>query len=294
MSLSRTSRFKRLLNSPAWPMLLFICTFALLAAQRSGYLRPVENIFLQGLEPGIRGLNGVSAVLRDLSETARDLATLRARNQELQAQVDQLLIDKVRASEIEQEYEQARRLLGFAEANPHLAVRGSEVTGRVLTEGPTNYMDTIQIDLGKRHGIQPGMAVVTERGLVGRVTEVFATTSQVLLLTDPNSAVSAFIQGSRLPGVVRGQVGSPLLLMDRIPQDALVSPGDIVLTSGLGGNLPRNLVIGQVVSVRSRDYEMFQQAQVRPTVDFRRLEMVLVITGFREQATDLPTPTPLP
>lgn len=294
MSLSRTSRLKRLRNSPAWPLLLFICAFALLAVQRLGYLRPVESLFLQGLEPGIRGLSGIGTALRDLSETARDLATLRARNQELQTLVDQLLIDKVRADEIEQEYEQVRRLLEFAEANPNLTVRGSQVTGRVLTESPTNYVDTIQIDLGQRHGIRPGMAVVTERGLVGRVTEVFAITSQVLLLTDPNSAVSAFIQGSRLPGIVRGQAGSSLLLMDRIPQDAQVSPGDIVLTSGLGGNLPRNLVIGQVVSVRSRDYEMFQQAQVRPTVDFRRLEMVLVITGFRDAATDLLRLTPSP
>jgi len=234
----------------------------------------------------------LGTALRDLSETARDLATLRARNSELQAQVNQLLIDKVRADEVEHEYEQVRRLLGFAEANPNLTVRGSQIVGRVLAESPNNYIDRIQIDLGQQHGVRPGMAVVTERGLVGRVTDVFATTSQVMLLTDPNSAVSAFIQSSRLQGVIRGQVGSSLLLMDRIPQDFQVSPGDIVLTSGLGGNLPRNLVIGQVVSVRSRDYEMFQQAIVRPTVDFRRLEMVLVITGFQEKTTTSPTPVP--
>ncbi|MCC7353550.1 MAG: rod shape-determining protein MreC [Anaerolineae bacterium] len=292
MSLTRASRLKRLRSSPAWPLLLFICVMGLLAVQRSGYLRPVENLLLQGLEPGVRGLHGLGTALRDLSETARDLATLRARNDELQAQVNQLLIDKVRADEVEQEYEQTRRLLGFAEANPNLTVRGSQIVGRVLAESPNNYVDSIQVDLGQQHGIRPGMAVVTERGLVGRVTEVFATTSQVMLLTDPNSSVSAFIQSSRLQGVIKGQVGSPLLLMDRIPQDFQVSPGDIVLTSGLGGNLPRNLVIGQVVSVRSRDYEMFQQAVVRPTVDFRRLEMVLVITGFQERTTASPTPVP--
>lgn len=292
MSLLRTSRLKRLTNSPAWPLLLFICVMGLLAAQRSGYLRPLENLLLQGLKPGMQGLNDLGTALRDLSETARDLATLRARNSELQEQVNQLLIDKVRADEIEQEYEQARRLLGFAEANPNLTVRGSQIVGRVLAESPNNYVDRIQIDLGQQHGIRAGMAVVTERGLVGRVTDVFGTTSQVMLLTDPNSAVSAFIQSSRLQGVIKGQVGSSLLLMDRIPQGFQVSPGDIVLTSGLGGNLPRNLVIGQVVSVRSRDYEMFQQAIVRPTVDFRRLEMVLVITGFQEKTTASPTAVP--
>ena len=81
-------------------------------------------------------------------------------------------------------------------------------------------------------------------------------------------------------GVVNGRAGSTPV-MDYIPQDADVSVGDEVITSGLGGNFPKNLIIGQVVEVNKRDFDMYQQAVVRPTVNFDRLEFVLVITNFQ-------------
>jgi rod shape-determining protein MreC len=69
--------------------------------------------------------------------------------------------------------------------------------------------------------------------------------------------------------------------MERIPQDATLNPGDIVLTSGLGGNFPDKLVIGQVTEVVKRDQDMFQTARIRPTVDFGKLETMLIITSFK-------------
>jgi rod shape-determining protein MreC len=80
--------------------------------------------------------------------------------------------------------------------------------------------------------------------------------------------------------VVEGQVGGSLV-MKYIPQGEAVNVNDIVLTSGLGGNFPKKLIIGQVTAVRQRDIEMFQEAEVRPTVDFNNLEIVLVITNFQ-------------
>jgi rod shape-determining protein MreC len=66
-----------------------------------------------------------------------------------------------------------------------------------------------------------------------------------------------------------------------IVQDATVEPGDLILTSGLGGGYPADLILGQVVNLRKLEYELFQQATVQPSVDFSRLEIVLVITNFR-------------
>ena len=106
-----------------------------------------------------------------------------------------------------------------------------------------------------------------------------ASSAKVLLITDPGSAVNALVQGSRVLGVLQGvDGGNPQIKY--LTQDAVISPGDIVLTSGLGGSLPKGLVIGQILKVRHRDYEMFQEAEVRPTVNFGRLELVLVITDF--------------
>src|SRR5690606_29622833 len=104
-------------------------------------------------------------------------------------------------------------------------------------------------------------------------------TSKVLLITDASSAVNAIMQSSRLNGVVRGVPGGDLV-MDYIPQSGLFSIGEVVLTSGLGGRFPKGIPIGQVVEIRQRDIDVFQQAVVRPTVDFSRLELVMVVTNF--------------
>jgi rod shape-determining protein MreC len=129
------------------------------------------------------------------------------------------------------------------------------------------------------------MVVVTERGLVGQVLEVADMASKVLLITDPLSAVNAVVQSSRTTGLVRGQVGGQLVL-DEVPQEATIQMGDIVLTSGLGSTFPRGLVIGQVTDIRRQDVEMFQRATLHPTVDFNKLEVVLIVTNFdRTSAT---------
>ncbi len=121
--------------------------------------------------------------------------------------------------------------------------------------------------------------MVTDQGLVGRISEVTDSTSKVLLITDSSSAVNAILQSSRLNGVVRGTPGGDLV-MDYIPQGRQYSIGEVVLTSGLGGRVPKGIPIGQVSEIRQRDIDVFQQAVVQPTVDFQRLELVMIVTNF--------------
>jgi rod shape-determining protein MreC len=196
----------------------------------------------------------------------------------LQELADRLTVENVRLRDVEIEDENLRRLLDFRQSNPNFAMRGGQIVGRVLGRDP-NFLKYLVIDLGSDQGIAPGMPVMSDVGLVGRIVEVSASSAKVLLITDPGSAVNALVQGSRVLGVLQGvDGGNPQIKY--LTQDAVISPGDIVLTSGLGGSLPKGLVIGQILKVRHRDYEMFQQAEVRPTVNFGRLELVLVITDF--------------
>jgi rod shape-determining protein MreC len=133
------------------------------------------------------------------------------------------------------------------------------------------------------------MPVVTERGLVGRVVEVFATVSRVQLIVDPEAAVNVILQSSRAEGVTVAQANGELWV-DLISQEADVAPEELVLTSGLGGGYPADIPIGEVISVRRRDFEIFQQATIQPAVDFERLQVVLVIVNFPSLPFEAPAP----
>ena len=261
------------------PLLLIAFTVLAIVLQEVGYLQPVEDVVLRLITPVQRRFSTLAHTIGDALQTIRDLRTLRQENARLRQENDALTIENVQLEEAEAENERLRRLLDFSRTNPTYDYRGGEVIARVIGHDPSIYLDFIVIDLGERDGITSGMPVVTERGLVGRITVVHDTTSEVLLITDVNSAVTALIQSSRAMGVVRGVAGGGLLL-DQIPHDVEVHEGEIVITSGMGGAFPKGLVMGQISKVYQQDYEMFQQAGVRPTVDFRNLEQVLVITNF--------------
>ena len=260
--------------------LLAAISLVLLILSSSGRLLPIEGGLGRLTKPLLTPLNELGRLLGNIVGTAQDLSTLRTVNRQLKTQVDTLTIDNVRLKEVETENARMRELLKFAQLNPTYDFRGGQVIARVIGRGPTNYLTSLAIDLGSEHGITPGMPVVTERGLVGRIYKVGPTSSIVLPLTDPSSGVQALVRRNRAVGVVNGRAGA-LPVMDYVPQDADISVGDEVITSGLGGNFPKNLVIGQIVEVNKRDFDMFQQAVIRPTVNFDQLEFVLIITNFK-------------
>ena len=116
--------------------------------------------------------------------------------------------------------------------------------------------------------------------LVGRVEKVAANAAWIRLEIDQASAINAILQTSRAEGTVVGQLQGGLR-MEYIPQQAQIEANDLVLTSGLGGDFPADIVIGQVTSVRRQQADLFQEAEIRPTVDFSSLKIVSVITSFK-------------
>ena len=257
------------------------------ALSQLGYLQPVRGTVRTVLSP-------VQAVMTNLGTRAgksafsiRELQDLRQRTSELQAEVNRLQVENARLAELQRENEKLRQLLNFTRNNPWYDYRAAAVVGHRFGEDTSNLLFSILIDVGARDGVAKGMPVVTDRGLVGRVTAVGPTVAEVLLIIDPSSAVNGRVVNSRATGLVRGNIDGGLV-MERIPQGETISPGDIVLTSGLGGNIPDKLVIGQMTEVFHRDLDMFQSARIRPTVDFGKLETVLVITTFTPRGFDEP------
>ena len=270
---------KRLPTRSTVLIILVLLSLAGLALDQNEDLLPIEDLALRFVVPVQEKLTSLANSISDLTQTTQDIRELHRRNEELQGLADSLMIENVRLKEIESENETLRRLLGFTQANPTHSHKAAEVKGRVIGRDPSNFLSYLIIDSGSQQGIEKGMPVVTERGLVGRITDVGSNWAKVMLIIDPSSSVNALIQTSRATGVVEGQVGRSLA-MKYLPQGETINVNDIVLTSGLGGNFPQKLIIGQVTAVHQRDIEMFQQADIRPTVDFNNLEIVLVITNF--------------
>jgi len=281
--------------------LLVLLLIAGVILRTTGHLGPFEDV-------ANRVFNPVQAVLLDLVNGVtnlfggyQDVNTLRAQVTDLEARLDKATVDEVRIRELEIENQQLRDQLQYKQANPDYTLVGGTILetnnpdrARVLGQDPSNLIHYITIDQGSADDVAVGMPVVTPSGLVGRISEVGTHWSRVLLIVDPTSSVNAVIQSSRATGVIQGAENG-LLVMQYLPQDESVKVDDLVLTSGIGGSFPKRLVIGQVVSVTKRDTDLFQEAVVRPSVDFNRLEFVLIIKKFTPtDITSEPTATPTP
>ena len=266
--------------------LVILGAILVIALDLTGYLTPINNVIHAALRPPAIFFTETKQVLGGGVDAVKELGTLRERNAELEDQVNRLTVENLRLAEVETENTQLRTLLAFAQTNPSYDYRGGQIIARVIGEGASPFTHPIQIDLGQEHGIEVGAPVVTDRGLVGRIFHVYPRTSDIMLITDPHSSINVMTQASRATGLMRGRVGK-LPIMELIPPEIEISVGEIIITSGLGGHFPKGLVVGQVVEVIRNDDLMFQSAVIQPTVDFDRMELVLVISNF-------PPPEPEP
>jgi rod shape-determining protein MreC len=232
----------------------------------------VGGLFLPlfGLANSAHNLGGkVQNALTPRQSLIQELEQLRRENQlwRLQAmQGDEALRENVRL----------REMLGAAKQpgwNPKL--------GRVIGRDPANWWRTAQIDLGSRDGVRPYLTVITPEGLVGRISEVSLSRSQVVLVGDPNCKVTALVQETRDLGVIvpsaTDSTDNSLVDLTYLPRNSTLKPGLLVVTSGDGTIFPAGIPIGRIVDVRNIDLGLRTEARVKLAVNFNRLEEVLVL-----------------
>jgi rod shape-determining protein MreC len=248
----------------------------LLAFSGIGLLRPVEDVSYTLFSPLEKLLRSVAqpvadvvANYGDVSDLTRENDSLRAENERLQAEIALLREEASRQEELERLLETRNAL-----ADQTFAVAS------VIARDSSNLRRRIAIDVGREDGVKKGMPVVTEGStLVGTISEVADGHSWVTLVTDVDSAVSALLLESRAEGVLTGSYSRQLKL-DFVEQNATVNEGDTVLTSGLNGTYPKDLVIGKVTGVGANRQELFRSVIVEPLASLSRLETVLVMTSF--------------
>jgi len=206
---------------------------------------------------------------RDLQEAREEITRLEAQLELLERQNEELY-------EIQGEYQLLLDLFNRARQSPELRRLTAAVIGRDTS--PT--IRSIIIDKGTDDGVIVGMPIESARGLVGRVFRTTAQSAQVVLITDNASSVAARLGSSRATGILKGGGLGGAMSIDWVDLKHQVEVGEVVLTSGLGGKFPQDMVIGRVSEVERREAELFQRAIVQPAVDFDSLEIVFVITDF--------------
>ena len=242
----------------------------------SGYMQPLFRTAISPLVSAQTWLSSRFMAVYEFVTVPRDIASLRSQNQALESEVAGL---QAQIIELEQQLREAQvlyALLDFARSSPASQYVAAAVIGR----DPSPFLHYVIIDHGSDHGLRRGMPVITDQGLVGRIDALTATAARVQLVTDPGSTVNVRLQSTRTEAQITGSVTGEIEL-GLVSQDTPLLPGEIVLTSGLGGGYPADLLVGQVVSVRSSGTDLFQSASVQSVVDFGSLQAVLVITNFR-------------
>jgi len=266
---------------------LALVIIGLIALALGGYLTPLSRLVLNPLVSAQTWISTRFQAVQNAFNAPQDLVRLRQRNSELEAEVSRLQAEIIVLKQQVAETSILSALVDFARINPENRYVAAAVIGR----DPSPFLKYVIINRGSDDGLRRGMPVVTQQGLVGRVAAVTAGAARVQLIVDPASAINVRLEPSRAQAVLFGNVTGELSL-EMIPQSASIQAGDLVLTSGLGGNYPPGVLIGQISSVRRRETELFQNAVVQPVVDFSQLEILLVITNFRPIDTNPLIPTP--
>ncbi len=280
---------KDLLSRSLQATIIFLVVGGILALAFGGYFGAASNWFSRVIVETQSWVSTRYLAIQDFLAAPRDVASLRQRNAELESEVAALRAQVIELSERASQVDVLAALVDYSRANPESRYVAADVIGR----DPSPFLHYVIINRGSNDGVLRGMPVVTDQGLVGRVDAVIADAARVQLITDPLSTINVHLQTSDVEAVLKGSVTGDLFL-DLIPQDVTVESGDLVLTSGLGGGYPADLIIGQVTNIRKREADLFQNASVQAVVDFSRLSIVLVITNFRPVNIEplIPTLTP--
>lgn len=210
-----------------------------------------------------------------------ELLEVREENERLRAELERLQEEHARLVGVMQENARLRALTGFQEAHPNFEL----LPARVISRDTTRYFRVVSLRLrADDPRVQPGQPVLSSAGLVGQVVEVNGPFANVMLTVDPRSSVDVIVQRNRARGIVQG-IGYDNAYTSRVAyllRREEVREGDLVVTSGVGGAFPPELVVGRIARVERGQQGLFQEVRVEPAVDFGRLEEVFILlTGLR-------------
>ncbi|MEI6289714.1 MAG: rod shape-determining protein MreC [Chloroflexota bacterium] len=267
---------RKFFSSSVQTSFIFLLVAGILALALSGSLGFISNNFDNFLVKAQSWIFTRFVVIQEFFTVPRDVLVLRQQNAELESQVSKLQAQVVQLQNSVSEADALAALVNFSRTSPENSYTAASVIGR----DPSPFLRYIIIDKGSNNGLRRGMPVVTDQGLVGRVDAVINSASRVQLITDSSSVVNIRLEKAKKEALLSGTISGDLVL-DQVTQDVNLEAGDLVLTSGLSGGFPADIIVGQILNSRKRDSDLFQQAVIQPVVDFTKLKIVLIITDFQ-------------
>ncbi len=274
-------------------VVLVVASLALITVSfRSSALDSTEGFGASVLRPFEVVANRVARPFRDAANYTSGVFNAKAENVRLKRAVEFWRQQAIHKQVAVNENATLRKQLNYQDSSL-FPQDYTAVNARVLSNPPATFDQTITIAAGSSDGVALQDAVITPDGLVGQVTKVTSGVSKVMLITDPESAVSATDSSQRIAalGLLEHGSGPNSVSLDRVTKDKQVLVGDTIITAGSPGNgllpsvYPRGVLIGTVTSVYQGDTDLFKQVEVQPFVDLTALQSVTVL---------IPKPAPPP
>ncbi|WP_325891548.1 rod shape-determining protein MreC [Grimontia sp. NTOU-MAR1] len=228
-------------------------------------------------------LNSMVAPLQYASNVPRDLLDnvfrqftshqqLLIDNTKLKEEVLMLRSGQLILDQLEQENQRLRELLG----SPFVRDE-RKMVAEVMAVDSDPYKHQVMIDKGRTNGVYEGQPVINERGIVGQVSYVGAHNSRVLLITDPTHAIPVQVVRNDIRVIASGRGDNDNIQLENIPSSTDIEPGDMLVTSGLGGVFPEGYPVAKVTSFSFDNKRPFAQVDAKPEVQFDRLRYLLLV-----------------
>ena len=265
-------------------VIVLLLVLVTVTAGENSKLSVVRNIITVPLSPLQKGIAAIGDKIKDTVNFFRDSRTAIAENEELREQVRQMESELDKVYRLQKENENLKKLLSFKEQFTQ------ETVGcNIISKDSGILFEIFTIDRGSKDGISVNDPVLNADGLVGRVSRVDLLSSKVVSIIDTESSVSARLSKSRDLVILRGDAElrtEGLCRLDYVPPDVEISVGDKVETSGMSSLYPKGVIIGEIVQVIKNEGQFDYHAIIKPAVDFKRLEEVVVIKGGSEKGDE--------
>ncbi|OIQ04194.1 MAG: rod shape-determining protein MreC [Candidatus Moranbacteria bacterium CG2_30_41_165] len=263
-SLTKTKLFRALM--------LFCLVFLVVHFGPPSFVKPVRFVAMTIVSPIQKMTSFVAFKIQSTYEFFSSIGDLKRENERLEKERLNLLAENVRYADVVKDNDELRKEIGLLPRNK-FSLKASTVIGRDIS-GMGSFL---LIDKGSLDGIASGMSVIVGNGiLVGKIGEVFPASARVILLSNPESLMSGITLDTDAKGIVKGEYGLGLLF-DMVLQTDVLKAGSTIVTSGLGGDVPRGLLIGTLQEPRLSSDRLFQQASILSPIRFDRIHYVFVI-----------------